>query len=296
MGGVRSTFKGQFDASNNATNTIPRKSLNTLQTVLQLNSVGGTNQIAGTVSDGVFTSELLADLAGVFSTRTNVCPWTGQYTFVLAPADTNDTSVPQGYGYSTLTVAKTGSGKLQGVLGDGTKIKATVPVSAIGTWPLYSALYKNRGSCLGWITLSTNSAIDTVVDWFKPAVATDRFYPAGFTTTLISTGALYVSPTAGGPSVAGSGTLTLGGGNLTSNIVKSVVISSNGTVVVTPPGNDNLVLLITPKTGQFSGSFRETTINKLVNFKGLLLQIGGSGAGYFLGTNQSGFATIELTP
>ena len=199
MGGVRSTFKGQFDALDSATNTIPRKNLNTLQTVLHLNEVGGTNQIVGTVSDGVFTSELLADLAGVFSTRTNLCPFTGQYTFVLAPADTNDTSVPQGYGYSTLTVTKTGSGRLQGVLGDGTKIKSIVPVSAIGTWPLYNALYKNHGSCLGWITLSTNSAIDSTVDWFKPPVATDHFYPAGFTNAPLSTRAFTLPRRAGGP-------------------------------------------------------------------------------------------------
>ena len=294
MGGVRSSFKGRFDASGVATNTIRRKNLNTLQTVLHVNEVGGTNDITGTVSDGVFTSDLLADLGGVFSSRTNACPFTGRYTFVWAPADSSDTSVPQGYGYSALTVTKNGSGRLQGVLGDGTKIKATVPVSAIGTWPLYNALYKRHGSCLGWITLSTNSVIDVAVDWFKPPVATDHFYPAGFTTSLLSTGAFYIAPAAGGPSIAGSGTLTLGGGNLASNIVKSVVVNSNGTVVVSPPGNDNLALQIAPKTGQFSGNFLQTTINKTVTFNGLLLQIDKSGAGFFLGTSQSGFVTIEI--
>jgi uncharacterized repeat protein (TIGR03803 family) len=296
MGGARSAFHGKFDASGNTTNAVPRKKLSALQTIFHLSEAGGTNTIIGTVSDGVFTSELLADLAGSFSSRTNACPWTGRYTFLLAPADRNDTNVPQGYGYATLTVSKKGSGHLQGVLADGTKIKSIVPVSAIGTWPLYNALYKNRGSCFESISLSTNTAIDATADWFKPVVATDRFYPAGFTTSLASTGSLYVSPTAGGPSIATNAQVTLGGGNLASNIVKDIVIDAAGNVTVTPTGDDNLTLLITPKTGQFIGSFFNASTHKTVGLNGLLLQINNSGAGFFLGTNQSGFVVIEPTP
>ena len=150
MGGVRSAFKGQFDDSGNATNTVTRPGLNSLQVILHLDMTDGTEQITGTVSDGTFTSELLADRA-VFS-RTNPCPWVGTYTIVLAPPAGSDPDIPQGYGYGTLTVATTGGGKLSGVLADGTKITANVPVSKHGTWPLYDALYKNQGACIGWVT------------------------------------------------------------------------------------------------------------------------------------------------
>ena len=169
-------------------------------------------------------------------------------------------------------------------------------MSAIGTWPLHNALYKNRGSCLGSLVLSTNAAIVSTLDWFKPVVAKDRLYPAGFNTSLASTGSLYVSPTAGGPSVATNAQLTLGGGNLTSNIVKDIVIDAAGNVTVSPAGADNLTLLVIPKTGQFIGSFLNTTTHKTVGLNGLLLQINSSGAGFFLGTDQSGFAVIEPTP
>jgi hypothetical protein len=144
--------------------------------------------------------------------------------------------------------------------------------------------------------LSTTAAIDSTVNWFKPALPADHFYPAGFSTALASTGSLYVSPTAGGPSVATNAQLTLGGGNLTSNIVKNIVIDAAGNVTVSPTGADNLTLLIAPKTGQFIGSFFNTSTHKAVVLNGLLLQINSSGAGFFLGTNQSGFAVIEPTP
>jgi hypothetical protein len=39
-----------------------------------------------------------------------------------------------------------------------------------------------------------------------------------------------------------------------------------------------------------------TSLNKTITFKGVLLQLDNSAAGYFLGTNQSGFVTIEPPP
>ena len=92
MGGVRSSFKGAFDTSGNFTNTVARKGLSSLQIILQLLDVTNeTDQIVGTVSDGVFTVDLQADLA-VFS-KVNPSPFAGNYTFVLEPADDTDPTV-----------------------------------------------------------------------------------------------------------------------------------------------------------------------------------------------------------
>lgn len=296
MGGVRSTFKGQFDSNGIATSTVLRAKLSSLQVILNLLDVtNSTDQLTGTVSNDVFTSDLLADLA-VFS-RVNPSPVTGQYTFVLAPADSSDPTVPQGYGYGILSATATGSGRMQGVLGDGTKIKATVPVSGYGTWPLYNSLYKNQGSCIGLITIDTNNALTASVNWFKPPVAKDHLYSGGFTTTVALAGAVYVSPANGGPSVAGSGTLTLGGGNLPSNIVKSVIIGASGNVAISPTGSDKLTLKIKPTTGQISGSFVSPNVGKkALKVNGLLVQTNNFGAGLFLGSNETGFVTIEPAP
>ena len=295
MGGVRSAFKGKFDFFGNATNVVTQKKLTPLQVALHLGQAGSMTLVTGTASNDAFTSDISAGLAAF--NRTNLfSSAAARYTLVLQPLDTNDTSVPQGYGYATLTVKKTGRGTLQGVLADGTKIKATGNVLLDNTWPFYSTLYQNHGSCLGLIAFATNNTISATVNWFKLNPARDKFYPAGFTTTLALDGATYLKPTNGVESIVGTNQLTLGGGNLPSNIVKTVVVNPSGLVTVSNPGSDNLSLFIRPRTGQFTGSFLNAGTGKTSKYNGLLLQPDYSGAGFFLGSTQSGFVLIEPSP
>ena len=81
-----------------------------------------------------------------------------------------------------------------------------------------------------------------------------------------------------------------------SNLVKTVVISSNGTVTVSPPDSDQLLLAILPETGQIGGAFFNAAIHKTVPLNGLLLQDDNSGAGLFVGTNRTGFFTLVPGP
>jgi uncharacterized repeat protein (TIGR03803 family) len=291
MNGVRSAFKGQFDSSGNSTNPVTPKNSNPLTVILEATAVSNaTDEIVGTVSNGTFTAQLVADLA-VFS-AVNTSPWVGNFTFVLAPADSSDTTVPQGYGYGTLTVTSLGSGSLEGVLGDGTKISGKFPVSGYGTWPLYDSLYKNNGACIGWVTFNEDNTLSGTVYWFKEAGAAGPLYPNEFSTTNSLTGDLYISPADGGPSVAATGQLTLGGGNLTNNIVISVSIATNGAGTASSVGSNDLKLKVAPATGALSGSFLDPTIGKAVKFQGLLLQNSGAASGYFLGAGESGFVTF----
>ena len=288
VGGVKSTFKGQFDSSGNSTNTVTPKNQSPLTVILEAAAVSNaTDEIVGTVSDGgTFTAQLVANLA-VFS-AVNTSPWVGAFTFALAPADSSDTTVPQGYGYGTLTVTSVGSGSLKGVLGDGTKISGKFPVSGYGTWPLYDSLYKNNGACIGWVTFNQDNTLSGTVYWFKEAGSAGPLYTNGFSTTNSLAGDIYVPPAA-----AATGQLTLGGGNLTSNIVISVSISAKGTGTASPVGSNDLKLKVAPTTGALSGSFLDPTIGKAVKFEGLLLQSSGAAFGYFLGTSESGFVTFE---
>jgi PKD repeat protein len=185
MGGVKSSFRGQFDASGNSTNTVTPHGLNQLQVILHLDIENQTDQITGSVSDGTFTSVLLADRA-MFS-RTNPCPWIGRYAVVFDPPPGNDPSLPQGTGNATLTVATSGAARMSGVLADGTKISISAPVSEQGTWPLYEALYKKQGACSGWVTFDTNNMLSATVDWYRPAMPRSVSFPLGFSTTVTLT-------------------------------------------------------------------------------------------------------------
>jgi hypothetical protein len=51
-----------------------------------------------------------------------------------------------------------------------------------------------------------------------------------------------------------------------------------------------------PATGQFSGSFTHPLLNKTISFEGLVLQIDSAVAGYFLGTDTSGYVVFEPRP
>jgi len=316
LGGVRTSFRGRFDGAGNfSSNSIARPKLGPLQLDLQLDLFDGADSITGTVSDGSFTSTVFAAVAS--NNRTNNCPAKGSYTFVLAPANSSDPSVPQGYGYGMLTVAKSGVTKMQGVLGDGTKITGNVPTSLDATWPLYNLLYnKGLGSCAGLIVLPTNSAFTFIssnpvtspappeivsssntafsasVDWIKPPQATDKLYPGGFTTSVTLTGATFVS----GFIPVGSNTVTLGGGNLASNIVKTVSIDTNAVVTVLDPGGDRMAMVLSPFNGQFFGSFVDTTAGLTRQFSGVLVSTNHLGAGYFIGTSQSGFVILQPVP
>lgn len=86
--------------------------------------------------------------------------------------------------------------------------------------------------------------------------------------------------------------MTLGGGNLTNNIVISVSIATNGTGTASSVGSNDLKLKVAPATGALSGSFLDPTIGKAVKFEGLLLQNSGAASGYFLGAGESGFVTF----
>ena len=297
LAGHKTAFTGQFDATGNATNTVAGLSL-----ALQVDMTGGSGQITGWVTGGGVTAVLLAELS-------NTSPlWQGTYTLALSPADVTATNVPQGYGYATLIVSRSGIGTLTGVLNDGTPLKATAPVLQSGLWPLYVPLYKNAtgygGACVGWVTFTNNTEVTGQLDWCAPA--SKGYSP--FSTTLTVDGSQY---TTGPQPLAGTWTVTLNGGGLT-NLVKTVTIDANGNVTVLNPGVDALTLKLLTKakilrivanfaqmttaTGQFTGSFKATVGGNAiaVKFNGLLLQVQHAGAGLFQPTTgKTGGISIE---
>jgi len=187
MGGVSSSFRGQFDGSGNSTNTVTPHGANQLQVILHLDIEGQTEQITGTVSDYTFTSVLLADRA-IFS-RTNPCPQSGEYAITFEPPPGDDANLPSNTGTATFLVTSAGTGRMTGILGDGTKINVSAPVSQFGTWPLYEALYtKKQGGCIGWVIFGTNNALSATLGWYRPPMPKAKAFPLGFSTAVTITG------------------------------------------------------------------------------------------------------------
>ena len=85
MGAVKYALKGRFDATGAATVTVARSGLNALTLSLQLDLYGGSDQVTGTVSDGVWTASLTGNRA-VFNSTSHIAPQAGRYTVIIPGA------------------------------------------------------------------------------------------------------------------------------------------------------------------------------------------------------------------
>jgi hypothetical protein len=301
FGGTKYKIAGRFDANGDATVVIHRQSGGPLTVLLHLDVTEGTDQITGTVSDGTFISDLLANRA-VFSKKGPLAPQAGSYTLVI-PGDASQSgaAAPQGDGFGLLAVDGSGVVKFKGALGDGSKTKLNkAAISKYGTYPFYAPLYRNTGSIFGWATFTNivgASDLSGSLHWFKPLTATDVFYPSGFTAATELIGSKYVAPPPGTPpSGLANALITIGEGNLPATIVKHVTVDGAGNVAVLDPGADALTMKIAVSTGQFSGTFIHPTSGLKTKFQGALIQKQQLGGGNFLGVDQTGFVTIEPAP
>jgi len=110
-------------------------------------------------------------------------------------------------------------------------------------------------------------------------------------------GALYTAPSAGQPPLGFTQALvTLGQGNLPSNLLKNVTMNLTGSSSVSNAGPDNLKLKVAEAKGQFSGIFVHPATGKPVKFTGMILQPQDFASGHLNGTNETGFVTIEPSP
>ena len=269
---------------------------------LHLNLAAPDDQITGSIIDGAnpgWTSQLQAD-RDVFNARSNPATNAGRYTLIFPPGPNAPTNDPGGYGYATLTNNPSGQVSLVGQLGDGTAISQSVPVSKDGYIPLYVSLYSRQGSLLGWLMLTNNGSntpAQTIqgsnLSWIKLSSRAGTLYSGGFTNTNITVlGSLYQP----------ANTLALTNGTLTISNLGSALVYSNLTIVNNRLVNDDpnnppnpLSGVLTPGTGVLTVTFRATGARANTVAKGVVLQdsSGTNGAGWFLGTGQSGFFLLQ---
>jgi len=282
LAGMTYSIAGAFDDFGaSGTRIIYRGGLAPLTLALQLD-LFGNNQISGWIkSGGDWTAELVADRQ-VFNKTTNKSPLAGQYTLVI-PGSTTGAASPAGAGFGTVTVDAAGGVTWSGSLADGTKVNQISAASASGIWPLYAPI--NGGGCvISWVQLTatpagTNGAVSGDLVWFKPSARGTAYYPAGFTNEVSISGSAYQAP------VSGIHSLSLSGAGLAQPLTWTIQFNAGSKV--TNLSTNKLNFLLTPMTGAFTASAPVPGSAKTITFQGVLLD-GGTGAGYFLGPNQSG--------
>jgi hypothetical protein len=276
---------GQFDSSGLANATVKRVGLPSLSVQLQL--VAASDQIRGTVSDGTWKADMVADRL-VYDRIAKKAPLAGTYTLII-PSDPPGIVTPGGDGFGTVKVDAAGNVLLAATLADGTKVAQKSAVSKQGIWPLYASLYSGGGAALSWIQFASQADSDLAgqLVWVKPSGATGKYYPSGFVSQVTATGSKYTPPAVGTRSLRMlTGTLSLNGGGLSQPLSFPISIDANNKV--TSASTNKLTLSIVPSSGLFRGSTINPDTRKLFNFQGALLEKANIGAGFFLGTNQSG--------
>jgi hypothetical protein len=257
------------------------------ETDLELDLDGG-NMITGTfrVGDETWTANLLADRA-FYNTRTNpAVAFANKYTLALPGADDAAAS-PGGPGTGSVIVDAGGNLNLRGRLGDGTKATQKVSLSQHGHWPVYLPVYRNKGSVLGWVTITNQPAEDMtgLMSWTKP-VNVGQPYTNGFSTESQLTGCRFTPPGTNLIFAATNLMVVFTAGNLAASFTNWVALGPNNKIINT--SSNKLTLTVETRTGLFTGNVVPPGKTRAIPFNGALLQKHGYGDGCFLGTHQSG--------
>jgi hypothetical protein len=291
-GGKFST-SGQLDLEGRATNNVARRGMSPL-TVTWFVQLDGSDQVTGTVSDGVWSAGLQGDRA-IFSARTNPYTNAGKYTFVL-PGTPELTTMPGGDSYGTVSVDANGRVALKCFLSDKTVAVQKVPLSKNGEWPLYVPLYAGKGSLISWVTFTTEGTSDFSGDltWSKPTASNAKYYSSGFIYSHPITGSRYSALVGSTNRILKltEAEVVFSGGNLSQSYTNEVIVGPSSRVTNNTPALRLSFTFILP-TGLFKGNFTPPGAAKAVPFGGAVLQSATNASGYFLGTNQSG--RISLT-
>ncbi|GEP44114.1 choice-of-anchor D domain-containing protein [Brevifollis gellanilyticus] len=238
----------------------------------------------------------------IFEARRN--PWTatnmvpggeqGLYNAVMqTTVPGNDIDFPLGEGYLQVAISKTGVATWAGKAADGSTITFSTSMAENRSIPLHASLYKNTGSLQGECFINNTtfdivSDITPAFDWYKipqPLASTDRSYKSGFLLhSLEVTGGKYVPNNLHDYLELPDGTAAMDLFFVESQInafsQEFTMAEPNGVIV--PANAKSLTMKIDPKTGIFSGSFKDGSPAITVPFAGILIN-------YEAGNTRRGF-------
>jgi peptidyl-prolyl cis-trans isomerase A (cyclophilin A) len=282
--GQKASLSGQLSPVLIATNRIK---VGGASTDLRLEIDPLTTTLAGSLSNQNWMAAITAYQSGPLA-ATN----TGKYTLLLAGSDDSRTQ-PGGEGFATVNTTASGLAVSSGALADSTVFSPGAQLTRQGLWPVFVPLYSGKGALFGWLqfTNEPDSDLHGTLTWMKPAQKT-AYYSDGFTNQPNVVGSRYTTKTPATGFAAGM--LTLSEAGLTNALTNAVTINTGNAVQST---NQALKMTLTPGTGLFQGTLANPVpggLPRSYSFKGALLAKQTNGAGFFLGTNQTG--RVQLQP
>lgn len=287
--------------------TAPQISISLAGSTLTLNLDSQTSLLSGTHGTATVngwrqtwnaTSNPAAKRAGYYSIGMDLA----------TPGDQGITSLPQGCGYATFTVASGGTLTLAGRTADGLSISSAGFMGPGGQIAVYQSLYGNKGSMAGSLILTQDpeeSFLENTASgdltWLKPKTTT-RTYSAAFGPLNISAYGKYLAPAATGSIVlglpaTGSAALRFFDGGLalsaTDPDVASFTYSSVNVVTMPAAGSSGnparATLAINKASGAISGTCTlvdtNPALSRTFSFAGMIVRPATGtqkGVGWFL--------------
>jgi Immunoglobulin domain/Divergent InlB B-repeat domain/Bacterial Ig domain len=294
LAGTSYSLSGQFGLDLHAQQTVNR-ALPNLPIVVDLQLASGSHQVTGSINNGIQTVPLDGYRSTFHATLNPATNFAGKFSMIFS-GGSDLATYPFGYGCGVIAINTAGGVQFKGVLAEGSPFTAKAPLAANGQWAFYVPLYRGRGSLFGWMTLAKSSTNDVqgLFLWTKPGIA-GAFYACGFTNELTAQGSRYTVPGYGVPVLSLSNAVVLlKGGNLVSPMTNDVVLTPLNKVIFVSTNTQKLALTLSTSSGLISGSFINPQTLKKSSIKGVILQKQNAGAGFFLGTNQSGSVFLGL--
>jgi hypothetical protein len=297
LNGRSYSLSGTLAPEGTAVQRIARRGTNALIATMTLDLTNGTDRLTGSISEEVTNTagwSVPLELDHLVFSKTDATSFAGKYTIVLPP-DPGSPEGPRGDGVGSMSVTPDGKIKFAGKLADGTKASQSTTLSKSGSWPFYVSLYSGKGSLVGSSLLDTNlpdSDLSGNLLWFKQAQPGARYSPAGFTNGVAMVGSSYRPPDATNAALnLTSGTLAFTNLELGLAFENQITLSPPATIANLSP--NKISLSLSKPTGLFTGSVTPPSGGKAWPFSGVLLQKRTMGAGFLLGTNQSGAVLLH---
>lgn len=161
--GKRYGFSGRFNLAGDASVSIRRGLATSLALALHVDLTNGSDQVAGALSDGNWTSDLTGD-RNVFSSQFNPAQQAGLRSFVLERAPDNSTAAD---GLSRISL--NGATNVRGKLSDGRAFGINSALARNGDCPFYLSLNRGAEVVIGWLNFPSGPgpAANGTVLWVK---------------------------------------------------------------------------------------------------------------------------------
>ncbi|MEY2430056.1 MAG: thermitase [Verrucomicrobiota bacterium] len=168
VGGERHGFHGRFNLAGDATVSVRRQSAGPLTVSLHVDLAAATDQVAGYITDGNWTSAVAGD-RDVFNSRFNPSPQAGVRSFVLQRADNSAMAAS-----ASSSISSGGAVRVHGKLGDGRPFSAGSTLAKNGDYPFFLSLNRSGEIVIGWLNFPAmqNPAISGAVVWLKTGTNT----------------------------------------------------------------------------------------------------------------------------